>query len=102
MIGSLTNTPGWVALARPAALGQFTFLLISFACLVNAFLTNDFSVLYVAQNGNTQLPTIYKVSAVWGAHEGSLLLWALILGTWTVAVSLFSRKLPAEVLARSV
>ncbi len=100
MIGSLTNTPGWVALARPAALGQFTFLLISFGCLVNAFLTNDFSVLYVAQNGNSQLPTIYKVSAVWGAHEGSLLLWALILGGWTVAVALFSRKLPAELLAR--
>ena len=100
MIGSLNNTPGWVALARPAALGQFTFLLISFACLVNAFLTNDFSVLYVAQHGNTQLPTIYKISAVWGAHEGSLLLWALILATWTVAVSLFSRNLPAEVLAR--
>ena len=100
MIGSLNNTPGWVALARPAALGQFTFLLISFACLVNAFLSNDFSVLYVAQNGNSQLPIIYKISAVWGAHEGSLLLWALILGTWTVAVSLFSRKLPAEVLAR--
>ena len=100
MIGSLNNTPGWVALARPAALGQFTFLLISFGCLVNAFLSNDFSVLYVAQHGNTQLPDIYKISAVWGAHEGSLLLWALILGAWTVAVSLFSRKLPAEVLAR--
>ena len=100
MIGTLNNTPGWVALARPAALGQFTFLLISFACLVNAFLSNDFSVLYVAQNGNSQLPVIYKISAVWGAHEGSLLLWALILGTWTVAVSLFSRKLPTEVLAR--
>jgi cytochrome c-type biogenesis protein CcmF len=100
MIGTLNNTPGWVALARPAALGQFTFLLISFACLVNAFLSNDFSVLYVAQNGNSQLPIVYKISAVWGAHEGSLLLWALILGTWTVAVSLFSRKLPTEVLAR--
>jgi cytochrome c-type biogenesis protein CcmF len=100
MIGSLNNTPGWVALARPAALGQFTFLLISFACLVNAFLTNDFSVLYVAQHGNTQLPIIYKISAVWGAHEGSLLLWALILASWTVAVSLFSRNLPAVVLAR--
>jgi len=100
MIGSLNNTPGWVALARPAALGQFTFLVISFGCLVSAFLNNDFSVLYVAQNGNSQLPDIYKISAVWGAHEGSLLLWALTLGTWTVAVALFSRKLPAEMLAR--
>jgi cytochrome c-type biogenesis protein CcmF len=100
MIGSFNNTPGWVALARPATFGQFTFVLISFGCLVNAFLNNDFSVLYVAQNGNTQLPGIYKVSAVWGAHEGSLLLWALILSGWTVAVALFSRNLPAEVLAR--
>ena len=100
MIGSLNNTPGWIALARPATFGQFTFLLIAFGCLINAFLSNDFSVLYVARNGNTQLPDIYKISAVWGAHEGSLLLWALILAGWTLAVSLFSRNLPAEVLAR--
>ena len=100
MIGSLNNTPGWVAMARPVALGQFCFVAISFACLLHAFLVNDFSVLYVAQHGNTQLPLIYKVSAVWGAHEGSLLLWALILSSWTVAVSLFARDLPAVVLAR--
>ncbi len=100
MIGSLNNTPGWVAMARPVAWGQFFFVAISFACLVNAFLVNDFSVLYVAQHGNTQLPTIYKISAVWGAHEGSLLLWALTLSGWTVAVSLFARDLPAVVLAR--
>ena len=100
LIGSLNNTPGWVALARPAAWGQFFFVAISFAVLVNAFLVDDFSVLYVAQNGNTQLPLIYKISAVWGAHEGSLLLWALILSGWTVAVSVFSRTLPPEVVAR--
>jgi len=100
MIGSLNNTPGWVALARPTAWGQFFFVAISFACLVNAFMVDDFSVLYVSQNGNTQLPTLYKVSAVWGAHEGSLLLWALTLSGWTVAVSLFARDLPAVVLAR--
>ncbi len=100
MAGSLNNTPGWVALARPAAWGQFFFLAIAFGCLVSAFLTDDFSVAYVAQNGNTQLPNVYKVSAVWGAHEGSLLLWAFILSGWTVAVSLLSRNLPDEVLAR--
>jgi cytochrome c-type biogenesis protein CcmF len=100
MIGSLNNTPGWVALARPAALGQFFFTALAFACLVNAFLTNDFSVLYVAQNGNSLLPVIYKVSAVWGAHEGSLLLWALILSGWTIAVALLTRNLPAVMLAR--
>jgi cytochrome c-type biogenesis protein CcmF len=100
MIGSLNNTPRWVALARPATWGQFLFIAIAFACLVYAFLADDFSVLYVSRNGNTQLPLVYKVSAVWGAHEGSLLLWALILSGWTVAVSLFARDLPAVMLAR--
>ena len=100
MIGSLNRTPGWIALARPVTWAQFLFLAISFACLTSSFLTNDFSVLYVAQHGNTLLPTIYKISAVWGAHEGSLLLWALILSGWTMAVSLFGRNLPPEVMAR--
>ncbi|MGB5539164.1 MAG: heme lyase CcmF/NrfE family subunit [Gammaproteobacteria bacterium] len=100
MAGTLTNTPRWVAMAKPAAWGQFTFTAIAFACLVNAFLVNDFSVAYVSQHGNSLLPTVYKVSAVWGAHEGSLLLWALILCGWTVAVASLTRNLPAEVLAR--
>ena len=100
LVGSLTNTPGWVAIARPAVFGQFTFTALAFACLVNAFLVDDFSVSYVAQHGNTLLPIMYKVSAVWGAHEGSLLLWALILAGWTAAVALFSSKLPSLMLAR--
>ena len=99
LVGSLNRTPAWVAMARPVAWGQFLFLAIAFAALTNAFLVDDFSVRYVAQHGNTQLPDIYKISAVWGAHEGSLLLWGLILGAWTVAVSL-SRNLPDEVVAR--
>jgi cytochrome c-type biogenesis protein CcmF len=99
LVGSLNRTPAWVALARPVAWGQFLFLVIAFAALTNAFLVDDFSVRYVATHGNTQLPNIYKISAVWGAHEGSLLLWALILGAWTVAVSL-GRNLPDEVVAR--
>lgn len=100
LLGTFTRTPSWVALARTTAWGQFTFLSIAFACLVYAFVANDFSVAYVAQNGNTQLPTVYKVSAVWGAHEGSLLLWVFLLSAWGVAVALFSRNLPAEVSAR--
>ncbi|MGD2074667.1 MAG: heme lyase CcmF/NrfE family subunit [Gammaproteobacteria bacterium] len=100
LIGSLNRTPSWVALARPLAFGQFAFLALAFAALVQSFLSNDFSVLYVAQHGNTQLPLIYKISAVWGAHEGSLLLWALILGGWMVAVASFSRNLPPEMVAR--
>jgi cytochrome c-type biogenesis protein CcmF len=81
-------------------LGQFAFLLFAFGCLTYAFMTDDFSVAYVASNSNSALPWYYKFSAVWGAHEGSLLLWALILGGWTFAVSVFSRQLPQVMLAR--
>jgi cytochrome c-type biogenesis protein CcmF len=83
---------------RPLLWGQFFWILVSFALLMNAFLVDDFSVKYVANNSNTSLPDIFKMSAVWGAHEGSLLLWALILSAWSVAVSLFSKRLPAQVL----
>ncbi len=100
LVGSLNRTPAWVAMGRPLAYGQFVFLAISFAALVHAFLVNDFSVVYVAQHGNTELPTIYKVSAVWGAHEGSLLLWVFILSGWTVAVAANTRSLPEEMVAR--
>jgi len=100
LIGTFTRTPGWIALARPLAVGQFVFLTVAFAVLIRAFLVDDFSVLYVARNGNTMLPTLYKVSAVWGAHEGSLLLWAYILSGWMLAVAALGRKLPDDVLAR--
>ena len=89
-----------MALARPAAYTQFLFLTVAFVCLTISFLNDDFSVLYVASNSNTALPTQYKISAVWGAHEGSLLLWALILGAWTSAVATFSRSLPRATVAR--
>jgi cytochrome c-type biogenesis protein CcmF len=100
LLGSLNNTPSWMAMARPLAWGQGFFLLIAFACLTQSFLVNDFSVRYVAQNGNTLLPTLYKISAVWGAHEGSLLLWAFLLAAWSAAIALFSRNLPIEIVAR--
>ena len=89
-----------MGLAQPAAWGQFSFLAFSFACLTYAFMVDDFSVAYVAQNSNSALPWYYKFSAVWGAHEGSLLLWAFILAGWTFAVSIFSRQLPEDMLAR--
>jgi cytochrome c-type biogenesis protein CcmF len=85
-------------LSRPLLWMQFFWILIAFVVLMNAFLVDDFSVKYVASNSNTQLPSMFKMSAVWGAHEGSLLLWVLILAAWSVAVSVFSRRLPAEVL----
>lgn len=100
LIGAWRGDRQWMGLAQPAAWGQFLMLVFAFASLTQAFLTNDFSVAYVAQNSNTALPWYYKVSAVWGAHEGSLLLWAVILGGWTFAVSIFSRQLPHEMLAR--
>src|SRR5476651_672330 len=73
---------------------------MAFACLVYAFVHNDFSVLYVARNSNSQLPLFYKVAAVWGAHEGSLLLWISILSVWSVAVAAFSRQLPLSFSSR--
>ncbi|MCQ4314806.1 heme lyase CcmF/NrfE family subunit [Stutzerimonas zhaodongensis] len=100
LIGAWRGDSQWMGLAQPAAWGQFSFLAFSFACLTYAFMVDDFSVAYVAQNSNSALPWYYKFSAVWGAHEGSLLLWAFILAGWTFAVAIFSRQLPEEMLAR--
>ncbi|UUY10630.1 heme lyase CcmF/NrfE family subunit [Pseudomonas sp. J452] len=100
LIGAWRGDRQWMSLAQPAAWGQFAFLLFAFACLTWSFMVDDFSVAYVASNSNSALPWYYKFSAVWGAHEGSLLLWALILGGWTFAVSIFSRQLPEVMLAR--
>ncbi|MDP6189297.1 MAG: heme lyase CcmF/NrfE family subunit, partial [Gammaproteobacteria bacterium] len=86
--------------AKPLALGQGLFLSLSFVCLTLAFINDDFTVQYVAANSNSALPVQYKISAVWGSHEGSLLLWVLMLGWWTMAVSLFAKSLPPIMLAR--
>ena len=96
-IGIHQNKAVLAQLSKPLIWGQFFLVLISFAVLMSAFLTDDFSVKYVAENSNTQLPTLFKFSAVWGAHEGSLLLWVLILSIWSVAVSIFSKRVPSEV-----
>ena len=90
----------WIAVARPAALGQTALSLLALIALVDAFVEHDFSVRYVAENSNTALPLVYRVAAVWGAHEGSMLLWTCILGLWTVAVALKSRSLPPGFAAR--
>ncbi len=100
LIGAWRGDRQWMGMAQPAAWGQFSFLAFAFACLTYAFMVDDFSVAYVAQNSNSALPWYYKFSAVWGAHEGSLLLWAFILSGWTFAVSIFSRQLPEDMLAR--
>ncbi len=90
----------WMAVARPAAYAQLALLLGAFGVLTAAFVAQDFSVRYVAENSNSLLPLAYRYSAVWGAHEGSLLLWALVLALWCGAVALWSKRLPAEVCAR--
>ncbi|HYN78634.1 MAG TPA: heme lyase CcmF/NrfE family subunit [Lamprocystis sp. (in: g-proteobacteria)] len=100
--GSFNGRPAWMEMARSLAWGQLTFLTLAFLCLVQSFLTDDFSVVYVATNSNSLLPDPYKVSAVWGAHEGSLLLWALLLAGWGAAVASFSRNLPLPMIARVI
>ena len=100
IIGAARGNVVWMDSARTLAFGQFFFVTIAIACLTYAFIANDFSVLYVAQHSNSQLPTAYRVAAIWGGHEGSLLLWAFILTLWTVAVAMFSKHLPQEMVAR--
>ena len=100
LIGPAVDKPAWTAVVRPATSAQFVLVTISLGALVWAFVQNDFSVEYVASNSNSALPLLYRVSAVWGAHEGSLLLWAWILAGWTLAVSWRSGGLPEGFAAR--
>jgi cytochrome c-type biogenesis protein CcmF len=102
MLGAAMREPRLMALARPAARAQFMLVALAFACLAWSFVANDFSVQNVATNSNSELPLHYRVAATWGSHEGSLLLWTLMLGGWSFAVTLFSRNLPAPMLARVI
>src|SRR5438105_408276 len=100
LIGAAKGMPQLVALAKPTAQAQFIFVLIAISCLGYSFISNDFSVLNVATNSNSQLPLQYRLAATWGSHEGSLLLWTFMLTIWMVAVTLFSNHLPSEMIAR--
>jgi cytochrome c-type biogenesis protein CcmF len=100
LIGAWRANAAWMAVARPAVTGQFVFVATAFGCLVYCFVHNDFSVAYVAHNSNSHLPLFYQVAALWGAHEGSMLLWILILAIWSVAVAAFSRALPLSFSSR--
>ncbi|MGZ5186687.1 MAG: heme lyase CcmF/NrfE family subunit [Caldimonas sp.] len=100
LAGAAKNRADWMAVARPAARLLFALVALAFACLALAFVGNDFSVLYVATNSNRSLPLHYRFAAVWGGHEGSILLWLLMLTFWTIAVAQFSRHLPEKVVAR--
>ncbi len=90
----------WMALARPGAQALWLLTAVSFGCLTYAFYTNDFSVSYVAQHSNSKLPGMYRIAGVWGGHEGSLLLWLMMLSSWMLAVSIFSRQLPDAMVSR--
>ena len=100
LLGAARGRADWMALARPAATGVFLLVALGYACLTAAFVQNDFSVLYVASHSNSALPLPYRIAGVWGGHEGSLLLWVLMLALWMQAVVRFSRHLPQPVLAR--
>lgn len=98
--GGSTQRAAWLNFARPATQALWLLTALSFACLMYAFYSSDFSVSYVAQHSNSQLPAIYRIAGVWGGHEGSLLLWYFILTNWMLAVSLFSRQLPDAMVSR--
>ena len=100
MVGAFRKDTRLMSLARPLAHGQFLFVVFAFGCLMYSFIASDFSVQNVAANSNTKLPVYYRITASWGSHEGSLLLWVLMLTGWTFAVSVFSRNLPLEVISR--
>ena len=100
LAGAHRNKAAWMDVARPAAYAQLWLVMLAFIALTVAFVQQDFSVKYVADNSNSLLPMVYRYTAVWGSHEGSLLLWALVLAIWTGAVALFSRGLPDVVMAR--
>jgi cytochrome c-type biogenesis protein CcmF len=100
MIGVAWDRSAWIAVGTRAARAQFLLVLVAFGCLAFAFVANDFTVLNVASNSHSQLPPAFRFAATWGSHEGSLLLWILMLSIWTAAVSWFSRELPPEMLGR--
>jgi len=98
--GAVRQDARLMGLARTLASGLFLCIAGAFLVLVHAFVVNDFTVAYVAANSNTLLPVYYRIAATWGAHEGSLLLWVLLLSSWTLLVAIFSRGMPQDALAR--
>ncbi len=100
LFGAQRGIPAWMDTARPAAYAQLALVFVAWLLLTWAFVSQDFSVRYVAENSNSLLPMIYRITAVWGNHEGSLLFWVLIIALWNGAVARWSRSLPPEVIAR--
>ena len=102
LIGAEREHPGWMSFADQSAVVQFLLVAVSFGCLTHAYVTSDFSLVNVVQNSHSAKPMLYKVSGVWGNHEGSMLLWVLILAVFGAAVALFGRYLPPALKARAL
>lgn len=100
ILGAHQNNHSWMMFARPAAYTQWLLIAFAYLLLTYAFITHDYSILYVANNSNNAQPLMYLISGVWGAHEGSLLLWILMLSSWTILVGLFSKGVPNDMVAR--
>ncbi len=100
LVGAQKQNSTLMALARPITWAMFLALTISFGSLFYLFAVNDFSVQYVVNNSNSTLPIQYRLSAVWGSHEGSMLLWVWLLSLWSIAVAAFSRQMPEEAVSR--
>lgn len=100
LAGAHLKRQGWMAFARPAAYLHWLLVALAYALLTHAFITHDYSIAYVANNSNNAQPLIYRISGVWGAHEGSLLLWIFIYATWTALVARYSRGIPRDMVAR--
>ncbi len=100
--GAARGNAALMHVARPLAFGHFVFVSFAFVCLLTCFINNDFSVMYVAEHSNSQLPIQYRIAALWGGHEGSLLLWTFMLTLWSIAVASFSKHLPEEMVARVI
>jgi cytochrome c-type biogenesis protein CcmF len=98
--GPMLGRDRWIAAVTPAVAGQAVMVATAVGCLIASFVGNDFSVRYIAENSNTALPLFYRVAALWGAHEGSLVLWILLLAAWTLAVTVGASRLPPRFAAR--
>lgn len=100
MLGAANNRQSWMVFARPAAYVQWALVVAAYGILTYAFYLNDFSILYIANTSHLDQPAVYRLSAVWGGHEGSLLLWILMLSSWSALVARFSRGIPRDMMAR--
>jgi cytochrome c-type biogenesis protein CcmF len=100
LAGPIFNKPGWSAATKPVGIGHFVFVCIAYAALTHAFIVHDFSVAYVAGHSNSQLPLMYRISGVWGGHEGSMLLWILMLAAWGALLGVYTKRIPLETAAK--